>query len=126
MFCPECGLQQPEGHRFCVACGTRLPRELIPPEPKLTQLFLGLPTHPSDPPEPVLRVSLYREEEEVVTADGSTRLVGQHARFSVWRDDRPTCAMSLGEDEARRLSTFIRDGLRHDQPEGSGLPGLDP
>ena len=94
-----------------MSCGIRLPVELLP-LPKVTQLFLGTPTHPSDPPEPVLRVSLYRRDEEMITEDGSVRFVGQHARFSIWNDDRAECAMSLGESEARRLSHFVEEGLR--------------
>jgi hypothetical protein len=112
VFCPECGFEQPDSHRFCLWCGSRLPGELLP-QPKVTQLFLGVPTHPADAVEPVLRVSLYREEEEVTTADGTTRLVGQHARFSIWGGGaHPSAAMSLPEDEARRLADFVRDGLR--------------
>jgi hypothetical protein len=52
----------------------------------------------------------------MITDDGSVRFVGQHARFSIWHDDRAECAMSLGESEARRLSHFVEEGLR--QVEG--------
>jgi hypothetical protein len=118
LYCPGCGFHQPDAHEYCMNCGIRLPLELL--SQKLTQLFLGTPTHPSDPPEPVLRVSLYRREEEMITGDGSVSLVGQHARFSIWGDDRAECAMSLVESEARRLARFVEDGL-HQVGEHHGI-----
>ena len=108
MFCPSCGLEQPETHRHCVACGTILPVELLSPtRPKVTALFAGIPTHASDPPEPVLRVSRYFDDIEVQTADGSVRIPGRHARLSIWVVDRPICAISLPDTEADRLATFL-------------------
>ena len=121
LYCPGCGFHQPDTHKYCMSYGTRLPVEWLPQQ-KLTQLFLGTPTHPSDPPEPVLRVSLYRREEEMITVDGSIRFVGQHARFSIWHDDRPECAMSLVESEARRLSRFVEEEL-HQVEEHRGVSG---
>jgi zinc-ribbon domain len=108
MYCPECGLEQPDAHRFCAACGTRLPILLSPEQwPKVTQMFLGIPTHPSDPPSPVLRVSHYLREIEMSSREGTVRVPGDHARFSIWPDDRPVCAMSLSEDESARLGRFL-------------------
>jgi hypothetical protein len=108
MFCPSCGLEQPETHRHCVACGTLLPIELLrPAAPKMTALFAGIPTHASDPPEPVLRVSRYLDDVEVDTADGSVRIPGHHVRLSIWVIDRPVCAISLPDTEADRLATFL-------------------
>ena len=31
--CPECGMAQPKGSRFCASCGTKLPEEAPKPEP---------------------------------------------------------------------------------------------
>jgi hypothetical protein len=108
MFCPTCGLEQPETHRYCVSCGTVLPAELVrPTRPKMTALFAGIPTHPSDPPEPVLRVSRYLDDVEVETAEGSVTIPGRHARISIWVIDRPVCAISLPDTEADRLAAFL-------------------
>jgi hypothetical protein len=109
MYCPSCGLHQPDTHRYCVACGTVLPTELIRATlPKMTSLFAGIPTHPSDPPEPVLRVSRYLEEIEVETPEGAATIPGHHVRFSVWVIDRPVCAISLPDTEAERLASFLQ------------------
>lgn len=108
MFCPTCGLQQPDDHRYCVACGRVLPTGLIRPrQPKVTNLFLGFPTHPQDAAEPVLRVSRYIEDVEIETAEGSVTIPGRHTRFSIWVVDRPVCAMSLGDSEVERLARFL-------------------
>jgi hypothetical protein len=107
MYCPECGLHQPITHRYCVACGTRLPLELAEELPKVTQMFLGIPTHPSDTPAPALRVSHYLRDIEISSPEGSVRIPGDHARFSIWPDDRPVCAMSLSDDETKRLGRFL-------------------
>jgi hypothetical protein len=108
LYCPSCGLQQPDEHRFCVACGYVLPTDLIRPrQPKVTALFPGIPTHALDPPEPVLRVSRYIEDVQIETADGSATIPGHHVRFSIWVVDRPVCAMSLSEPEADRLAHFV-------------------
>jgi len=62
MFCPQCGLEQPRSHRFCPACGSRLPTELVPPTgPKVTRLFHSIPIHPADPPDAVLVVGIDAE-----------------------------------------------------------------
>jgi hypothetical protein len=72
MYCPGCGIGQPDEHRFCISYGLPLPRELLPErQAKMTDLFLGIPTHPDDPAEPVLRVSRYLEDIEVTTVEGS-------------------------------------------------------
>jgi hypothetical protein len=80
--------------------------------PKHTMLFLGIPTHPDDTPEPVLRASRYHEEIEIETADGSVVIPGHHVRFSIWAVDRPVCAMSLSDDEAERLAHFLLGSVR--------------
>jgi hypothetical protein len=109
MYCPSCGLQQPDVHRFCVSCGSSLPTGLVRARrPKVTDLFLGVPTHPSDRPDPVLRVSRYVDEILFESAEGSVTIPGHHVRFSMWVTDRPECAMSLSDDEASRLAMFLQ------------------
>jgi zinc ribbon protein len=116
MFCPSCGSEQPDDHRFCLFCGARMPLELLRPRgPKQTDLFLGIPTHPADPPEPVLRVSRYLDDIEVESVEGSVVIPGHHVRFSIWIVDRPVCAMSLTDDEAERLGRFLL-GSVHTEP----------
>lgn len=108
MYCPNCGSEQPDDHRFCVFSGVRLPLEFLRPRaPKVTNLFLGIPTHRDDPAEPVLRVSRYLEDVEVESDAGSVVIPGHHVRFSIWIVDRPVCAMSLPEDEAERLGELL-------------------
>lgn len=116
MFCPTCGAAQSNDHRFCAFCGGRMPLELFSNGPKQTSLFLGIPTHPDDAPEPVLRVSRYRDDVEIETVDGSVVVPGHHVRFSIWVVDRPVCAMSLSDDEAERLAQFLQGSLRLGSP----------
>jgi|SRR5215217_4168970 len=113
MFCPTCGSEQSNDHPFCGSCGGRLPLQLFERKgPKQTNLFLGIPTHPDDAPEPVLRVSRYRDEVEIESAEGSVVIPGHHVRFSIWVVDRPVCAMSLSDDEAERLAHFLLGSVR--------------
>ena len=74
---------------------------------KITELFLGVPAHPDDPPEPVLRVSWYLREDVFEAEEGSVTVPGHHVRFSIWPFDRPVCAMSVPESEATRLGSFL-------------------
>jgi hypothetical protein len=60
----------------------------------------------------VLRVSRYREEIEIETAEGTAVIPGHHVRFSIWVVDRPVCAMSLSDDEAERLAQFLLGSIR--------------
>jgi hypothetical protein len=100
MFCPSCGVSQPEDHRYCFVCGRKLPTHLVASGlPKVTSLFPGIPTHPADPPAPVLRASHYLRDIEFASEDGSVIVPGHHVRFSIWPEDRPVCAMSLSDDE---------------------------
>jgi len=113
MFCPMCGTERSDDHRFCAACGGRLPVELFEHrDAKRTNLFLGIPTHPADPPEPVLRVTRYREDVEFESVEGSVVVPGHHVRFSIWIVDRPVCAMSLSDAEAERLGQFLLGPVR--------------
>lgn len=115
MFCPACGSEQSDEHRFCAFCGRRLPVELLSRSGrKQTNLFLGIPTHPQDAPEPVLRVSRYVDDIEVESIEGSVVIPGHHVRFSIWLVDRPVCAMSLSDDEAERLAQFLLGSVRVD------------
>ncbi len=108
MYCPHCGLRQPTAHRFCVSCGTRLPRDLLDqPGPKVSRWFFTLPVAPEDPPHAALRVSRYLEEIELRTTDGSVRVPSHHVRFSVWIEDRAVCAVSIPDDEAEELADFL-------------------
>jgi hypothetical protein len=109
MYCPNCGLRQPEIHRFCISCGSSLPTELLALSrtAKVTRLFAGIPTHPSDPPESVLRVSRYVEDVVFESEEGSVTIPGHHVRLSVWTGERPDRAISLSEDESARLARFL-------------------
>lgn len=108
MYCPSCGRGQPDTHRFCFACGSPLPTDLVPlRRPKVTNLFPGIPTHAEDAPEPVLRVSRYLDDVEITSGAESVMIPGHHVRLSIWLVDRAVCAMSLTEDEAERLGRFL-------------------
>jgi hypothetical protein len=109
MFCPRCGFGQPTEHRFCVSCGTRLPRELLAMRaPKITRWFRSLPIAPEDPDFGALRVTRYVEDYEIETAEGSVRVPSHHVRFSLWVDDRAVCALSIPDDEADQLASFLQ------------------
>ena len=108
MYCPRCGLGQPIDHRFCAACGTRLPSELLPPDaPKVSRGFPSVPVHPEDRPETMLRVSRYLKEFEIQTEDGSVNIPAHHVRFSIWAGDRALCAVSIPDHEAKTLAGFL-------------------
>ena len=119
MFCPNCGLGQPEEHRYCASCGGRLPRELLPRQsPKVSRWFWSYPVAPGDPEAAALRVTRYLEEYEIETAEGSVRVPNHHVRFSIWIDDRVACALSISDDEAAELASF----LRAEVPDGAEQP----
>jgi hypothetical protein len=108
MLCPSCGVRQPGEHRFCIACGTLLPREILRRRgPKESRWFLSVPVLPADPPQAALRASRYLEEFEAVTPDGSVVIPDHHVRFSVWVDDAAVTAISLPDDEAAKLGEFL-------------------
>ena len=112
MFCPKCGLEQPREHVFCLACGVRLPGDLLSGRrPKVSQWFWSVPVGPGDPPQGALRVSCYLEEVEVSAAEGSVRIPAEHVRFSVWIEDQAVCALSISFDEAWRLVDFLQSAL---------------
>jgi hypothetical protein len=108
MYCPRCGLGQPSEHQFCIACGSRLPAELLPRDaPKVTRWFRSLPVHPEDRPGTMLRVSRYLKEFDIMTEDGWVRVPAHHVRLSIWSGDRALFAVSIPDDEAESLATFL-------------------
>ena len=120
MFCPRCGAEQPDHHRYCAACGA--PVLLDPdgaPVPKVTRLFLGIQTSERDPPGAVLRVSRYLEDHEFSAPEGTVTIPGDHVRFSVWLVDRPVAAISLTGSDAEELGRFLED------PEPAQWPRVD-
>jgi hypothetical protein len=60
----------------------------------------------------MLRVSRYLDEFEMETGDGSVRVPSHHVRFSVWLEDRATCAVSIPDSEARGLADFLLAAVR--------------
>lgn len=120
MDCPRCGFRAPEGHRYCGSCGTELPAaQTAGRSPKITRLFLGIPTSEGDPPDAVLRVSRYLEDHEFSAPEGTITIPGDHARISIWLVDRPVAAVSLTGSDAEELGRFLRD------PEPSPFPHED-
>src|ERR1700745_2896103 len=108
MFCPTCGVRQPDEHRFCFSCGARMPRELLGRHgPKESRWFLGVPVLPADPPRGALRVSRYLEEFEATTPEGSVLVPNPHVLFSVWIADAVGPAISLPDGEATELGEFL-------------------
>lgn len=96
--CRSCGSAFDERFRFCPWCGAvqRL---------KVVEYFGGFPVADGEPGKG-LRVSRY------LTAPG-------HVRFSVWGVGRVEAAVSIDEQEARRLASF----LQRTDPAGR-RPGL--
>ena len=124
MFCPQCGLKQPTAHHFCVACGWKLPRDLMRHRgPKVSRWFWTIPVVPEDAPHAALRVSRYLDEIEITTAEGSVRVPSNHVRISVWIDDRAVAAISIPDDEAERLARFLMDWAPAERGPGSSRPG---
>jgi hypothetical protein len=81
--CGECGREVDARFRYCPWCGTAQRRKLV-------EFFHA---HPNSPGR-ALRVSRYFGAEP-------------HVRFSVWEDGAALAAVSLDEDESRRLATFV-------------------
>jgi hypothetical protein len=83
-ICVECGGELEAAYRFCPWCAT-------PQRRKLVEFFRA---HPRDDGK-ALRVSRYLTEDP-------------HVRFSVWSAEGVAeAAVSLEEDEAERLATFL-------------------
>ena len=120
MFCQRCGFGQPSEHRFCVACGARLPGHPVQTRvPKVTRLFLGIQTTEQDPPGAVLRVSRYMEDHEFTAPEGTVVIPGDHARVSIWLVDRPVAAISVTQSDAEALGRFLLD------PQPASWPSAD-
>jgi hypothetical protein len=82
--CADCGGELEAAYRFCPWCAASQRRKLV-------EFFRA---HPRDAGR-ALRVSRYLTEDS-------------HVRFSVWSPDGVAeAAVSLEEDEAERLATFL-------------------
>lgn len=115
MFCPRCGVEQPQDHGFCSSCGERLPAGSRPRRPKVSRWFWSIPVVAEDDPGLALRVSRYVEEFELHTDEGTVRIPNHHVRVSIWQDDRVVAALSLPDDEAEELAKFL-EGSAATQP----------
>ena len=81
--CAACGRECEASYRFCPWCGVAQRRKIV-------EFFRAHPGNSSR----ALRVSRYYGEDPQV-------------RFSVWDDGVAQAAVSLDEDESRRLASFI-------------------
>jgi len=81
--CAVCGKGVKASFRFCPSCGTAQRRKIV-------EFFRA---HPNSSGR-ALRVSRYYGDEP-------------HVRFSVWDDGVAQAAVSLDEEESRRLAAFI-------------------
>lgn len=113
MFCPQCRLEQPTEHVYCVRCSASLPGYLLDNVPsKRMRFFAGLRVTDADPEGAFLRVSCYLKEQIFSSPEGSVKIPGNHVRFSVWVGAEARSVISIPESEARELATFITDELR--------------
>jgi hypothetical protein len=90
---------------------------MAPPSPKVSRWFRSLPILPQDQPETMLRVSRYFEEVDVSTPDGSVRVPAHHVRISIWSGDHALAALSIPDDEARELATFLAAAVAEADPK---------
>ena len=112
IHCPQCGLQQPTRHVFCIRCGGSLPLHLLATGPaKRARFFAGTKVAELDPEEGFLRVSCYRKEQTFESAEGSVVIPGHHVRFSIWTGAEARCVLSIPETEARALAQFLQEEL---------------
>lgn len=74
---------------------------------KSARFFAGVKVAPADPENAYLRVSCYQETERIETPEGAVDVPGNHVRFSVWVRDEARCVLSISENEARDLATFL-------------------
>lgn len=108
IFCPNCRLQQPVEHRWCVACGEGLPSHLIAERAqKVARFFAGIKVGDDDPENGYLRVSCYNRDHTIESPEGSVSMPGSHVRVSMWIEDHAACVMSLPSSEAREMAAFI-------------------
>lgn len=115
IFCPQCRLQQPQDHRYCLRCGNEVPRHLLEDEdhrpPKSFRFFPGVKVSQGDPDVGFLRVSCYRKDQTFTTGEGSVTIPGHHVRFSVWDGEEAKCVISVPETEARALAGYLLQEL---------------
>ena len=81
--CAACGRESEASYRFCPWCGTAQRRKIV-------EFFRAYPAKSGR----ALRVSRYYGEDPQV-------------RFSVWDDGVAQAAVSLDEEESRRLAAYI-------------------
>jgi hypothetical protein len=96
LTCPSCGEELEARFRFCPLCGVAQRRKAV-------EFFWP---HPNSAGR-ALRVSRYFGDEPQV-------------RFSVWDDGVAKAAVSLDEDEARRLADFVSRNESGVRPRGAG------
>ena len=109
IFCPQCRLEQPSDHRYCLRCGADIPLHLLASErpAKSFRFFPGVKVSDGDPDVGFLRVSVYRKDQTFTTGEGSVTIPGHHVRFSVWDGDQAKCVISGPETEARDLAAYL-------------------
>ena len=121
MFCPWCGGKPEPEYRYCATCGGQLPsEEQSGSGPKQARWFLGIPVVEADPLGSAIRVTRYREEAELHTTEGTVRVPNHHVRFSIWIDDHAVAAVSLPDDEARSLASFVLASV--EEPKAAEAP----
>lgn len=117
IFCPHCQLRQPIRHRFCARCGEALPTALVQePSNKIARFFPSIKVAEGDPEGAFLRVTRYRSDATLESAEGAVVIPGHHVRFSIWSGDQCQCVLSLPESEARELANFVIEELRNSEP----------
>jgi hypothetical protein len=123
LFCPQCRLQQPVTHAFCVSCGESLPTHLVRGRTeKVARFFAGIKVGQGDPENGYLRVSCYHRHDRIDSPEGSVSLPGSHVRVSMWVDSEARCVMSLPASEAREMAAFIVQEAGSDSPLSGSLP----
>jgi hypothetical protein len=65
----------------------------------------------------MLRVSRYVEEFDLETAEGSVRVPSQHVRFSIWANDHAKAVLSIPDDEAAALASFLVGHVRDEHDD---------
>ena len=88
--CRHCGNGVEDRFRFCPWCAA-------PQRTKLVEFFAPHPGMPGDRSK-ALRVSRYLESDERPA----------QFRFSIWEHDRAEAAVSLTDEEAVRLASFVQ------------------
>jgi hypothetical protein len=87
--CRHCGYRLEDRFRFCPWCAA-------PQRRKVVEFFAPHPAVPGDVHK-ALRISQYFGDEETVP----------QFRFSIWSEESADAAVSLTEEEAERVSSFL-------------------